>query len=154
MRHVLTTAFLCLSLSGPALADRVTAGDGSSLMRWYLEENAQVEPLIDDWGDPLLDVEQYGQSFQVFYYGCTDGRDCDAIQFYSGYRTNGAVRQSTINEWNAGKRFLRAYLSDEGNARIEYDVMLGAEGLSGDDFVKVNGIWLNGMREFEAHIGW
>lgn len=143
-----------LGLAAPAQAQSVTADDGGPVIAWYLTEGATVEKTIDDYGDPLLSVTHLGRAFSIYFYGCTAGRDCDAIQFYSGYRTDGAVRQTEINDWNTNRRYLRAYLSETGSARVEYDVFLGADGISAGDFAEITGIWLRGMDDFETHIDW
>ena len=157
MIRALPLAAALLLQAPPAAAQSpaaVTAGDGGPVIAWYVGEGAEVRKTIDDYGDPLLDITHFGQSFQIYFYGCTAGRDCDSIQFFSGYRTDGGVMQATINDWNAQRRYLRAYLSEAGNARIEYDVHLGEGGIARGDFADVTATWLRGMADFEAHIGW
>jgi hypothetical protein len=146
-----TPLALAALLAAPAHAD-IIAGDGGPIIAWYVGEGADVRKSIDDYGDPLLDITHFGRAFQIYFYGCDDGRNCGSIQFFSGYQTTGGVRQADINDWNAGRRYLRAYLSDEGSARIEYDIHLGNGGLSQDDFAEVTAIWLRGMDDFEEHI--
>ena len=147
-------AFAFLLTATPVVGQSIVAGDGGPVISWYVNEGGEVSKSIDDYGDPLLSVSHYGRDFEIYFYGCKDGDNCTAIQFYSGYRTEGGVRQGTINEWNAGRRYLRSYLSDSGSSRIEYDVYLGENGMSQDDFAEVTAIWLRGMRDFEEHIDW
>ncbi len=46
------------------------------------------------------------------------------LQLYAGFTTKGKVSCDTINQWNKGKRFSRAYIDDEGDAVIESDMDL------------------------------
>jgi hypothetical protein len=137
-----------------AQAENVYASDGQSLARFLLEECAEVETTTDNVGDPKLRVDYYGSEFSVYYYGCEDNRNCDAVQFFSGYQTDGAVRLSTINEWNMENRFARSYVSAEGSARIEMDIFMGRDGISADDFARQVSMWSRAMKDFEEFIGW
>ncbi len=135
-------------------AQQIVAIDATSIANFFLDEG--IKPIIeeDNVGDPKITVDYYGSEFQIYYYGCDEGRDCDSIQFFSGYRTEGGVRLSKVNEWNANKRYAFAYISEGGSARIEHDVYLGKEGLSSDDFAKLISIWVRSMDDFEEHIDW
>jgi hypothetical protein len=137
-----------------AQAENVYASDGQSLARFFLEEGAEVETTTDNVGDPKLRVDYYGSEFSVYYYGCEDNRNCDAVQFFSGYQTDGAVRLSTINEWNMENRFARSYVSAEGSARIEMDIFMGRDGISAADFARQVSMWSRAMKDFEEFIGW
>ncbi|KIC12435.1 hypothetical protein RA19_02060 [Leisingera sp. ANG-M1] len=137
-----------------AAAQNVVAKTGDSVANFFKDEGAQVEVTTDSVGDPNLKVEYYGNDFSVYYYGCDNNTNCDAIQFFSGYQTDGGVRISKINEWNRENRFARGYISEEGSARIEMDVFLGKEGMNPDDFAQAVGFWTRRMTEFEEFIGW
>lgn len=137
-----------------AQAENVFATEPASLVRFFENEGAEVEATADNVGDPKLRVDYYGSEFSIYYYGCENNADCDSVQFFSGYQTDGAVRLSTINEWNMQNRFARSYISEEGSARIEMDIFLGQDGISADDFARQVSIWTRAMKEFEAVIGW
>jgi putative sensory transduction regulator len=99
-------------------------------------------------------IRYYDTSFSIYFYGCNNGTGCTSIQYFSGYRTEGSVSASRLNEWNRDKRYARAYLSDSGAARIEYDVYLGADGMSQADFDQSFSLWTRSMGEFEEFIDW
>ncbi len=73
---------------------------------------------------------------------------------FSGYASEGKVAIATINDWNRDNRYGRAYLTEEGNARVEYDIYTGADGLSAEDFSEVFENWIDVMGKFEKHIDW
>lgn len=152
-KHIAVAALLVAS---PAVvqAQNVVAKSASSLERFFQDEGAEVDATVDNVGDPKLDVTYYGNEFSVYYYGCDDNRNCDAVQFFSGYKTDGSVRLSKINTWNAENRYARAYVSDSGSARIEMDIYLGDDGVSADDFAAMVSLWSRSMNEFEDLIDW
>ena len=137
-----------------AFAAEIVASGPDSVAGFFREEGASVEVTEDNVGDPKLRVEYYGTEFVIYYYGCSDNRDCDSIQFFSGYKTEGAVRVAKINDWNADNRFARAYISESGSARIEHDVYLGQRGMDPDDFASLVSTWPGQVRDFEEYIDW
>ncbi|MEW2912552.1 YbjN domain-containing protein [Leisingera sp. JC11] len=147
-------AAAALMVPAAAMAENVVAKTGDSVANFFKDEGANVEVTTDSVGDPNLKVEYYGNDFSVYYYGCDNNTNCEAIQFFSGYQTDGSVRLSKINEWNTNNRFARAYVSAEGSARIEMDVLLGNKGMSPDDFADAVGIWNRAVQDFEEFIDW
>ncbi len=146
-------AVAALAISPVAVqAENLTARYSSSIENFFLEEGSSVEVLTDNVGDPQLNVEHYGSEFTVFYYGCTDNTNCDSIQFYSGYATDGAVRLKAVNGFNAEKRWVRAYVADNGSTKLEMDLYMGDDGISADDFATTVGLWSRLMGDFEELI--
>ena len=152
LKAIAASAVLMMPVA--ASAQNVVAKTGESVAGFFKDEGAQVEVTTDSVGDPNLKVEYYGNDFSVYYYGCSDNKNCTEIQFFSGYQTDGSVRLSKINEWNTENRFARAYVSEEGSARIEMDVFLGNKGMTPDDFAQAVGKWNRAMQDFEEFIGW
>lgn len=151
--NVVAVAALVLSPIA-AQAENLVAKNARSLERFFENEGADVETTVDNVGDPKLEITYYGNEFSIYYYGCDDNTNCDAIQFFSGYKTDGSVRLSKINTWNAENRYARAYVSESGSARIEMDVYLGDDGVSADDFASMVSLWSRSMNEFEDLIDW
>lgn len=155
MKITNVVAVAALMLSPIAVqAENLVAKNASSLERFFENEGADVETTVDNVGDPKLEVTYYGNEFSIYYYGCDDNTNCDAIQFFSGYKTDGSVRLSKINTWNAENRYARAYVSESGSARIEMDVYMGNDGVSADDFASMVSLWSRSMNEFEDLIDW
>lgn len=154
LKILTTTIALSISLASGAFAQNVTASDPQSLMGFFEAEGAPAKLDKDNTGDPLIEMKHYGTDFAIYFYGCDNGKSCDAVQFFSGYATEGRVAIASINEWNAERRFGRAYLTDEGNARVEFDIYTGADGVSSEDFSEIFEVWLDVMGRFEKHIDW
>ncbi|MEP2716795.1 YbjN domain-containing protein [Pseudophaeobacter sp.] len=137
-----------------AQAQNLTARDASSIQNFFLDEGSDVELLEDNVGDPQLNVIHYGSEFTIFFYGCHDNTNCDSIQFYSGYATDGGVRLKTVNTFNAEKRWVRAYVGDSGSTKLEMDLYMGDGGINADDFAETVGLWSRLMGDFEEVIGY
>jgi hypothetical protein len=152
LKAIAASAVLMLPVA--AAAQNVVAKTGESVAGFFKDEGAKVELTTDSVGDPNVKVEYYGNDFSVYYYGCDNNVDCDAIQFFSGYQTEGSVRLAKINEWNTENRFARGYISEEGSARIEMDLFLGDDGMSPDDFAQAVSLWTRAMQDFETFIDW
>ena len=150
----LVTAAALFALPGFAQAQNIVAKNATSIANFFDEEGVAFEVTTDDAGDPKIKVDYYGNDFSIYFYGCTDNTNCDAIQFFSGYQTDGGVRLSKVNEWNTENRFGRAYISEEGSARIEFDIYLGNDGMDPDDFAETLGIWSRIVQDFETLIDW
>ncbi|AZV76600.1 YbjN domain-containing protein [Parasedimentitalea marina] len=142
------------ALPSLASAENLVASDPDTLLEFFVEEGGDVERTVDNAGDPKLKVEYYGSDFVLYFYDCTDNTDCKSIQFFSGYKTEGGVRKSKVNSWNADNRFARAYISESGSARIEHDLYLGNVGIDADDFAALVAKWTKAEAEFEEFIDW
>lgn len=155
MKLTNTMLAAAIALSPVAVqAQNIVATTAYSAKSFFENEGAEVEATTDNVGDPKLKVNYYGNEFSVYYYGCDNNSDCNAVQFFSGYKTDGSVRLSKINTWNAENRYARAYISDSGAARIEMDIFLGGDGVSADDFASMVSLWARSMSEFEDMIDW
>ncbi len=106
----------------------------------------------DTVGDPMLSGEMEGLSYLVFFYGCTEGADCQSIQFYTYWTNPGDVEIDTINAWNRDKRFAKAYLDDDGDPVLEMNVNLFA-GVTRTNLSDTFEWWLVLMDLFEEYIG-
>ena len=147
-------AVAAVSLPTLASAEMLVATDPDTLLQFFVEEGADVERTVDNAGDPKLKIDYYGTDFTLYFYDCTNNTDCKSIQFFSGYKTEGSVRKSKINEWNADNRFARGYISEGGSARIEHDLYLGNAGVDADDFAALTSKWSKAQGEFEEFIDW
>ncbi len=146
-------ALLLICEAAPAMAENITAANPQSLMDFFATEGAPAKLTTDNVGDPRIDMNYYGTDFSVYFYGCSDGKHCDAIQFFVGYAAKD-LPLAKVNDWNTDQRFGRAYLADEGAVRMEYDVYTGADGITPEDFSEIFELWTRLLGKFEEHIGW
>ena len=128
------------------------AKTGDSVANFFKDEGAKVEVTTDSVGDPNLKVDYYGNDFSVYYVGFTAATTTPTATRSS---SSPAIRQTAAcacprsTNGTTNNRFARAYVSEEGSARIEMDVLLGNDGMSPDDFALAVGIWNRALQDFE-----
>ncbi|MCI2399759.1 YbjN domain-containing protein [Aliiroseovarius subalbicans] len=150
----ITSVIFALSVGATAQAGQVLASNPQSIMDFFFEQGIPAQLGTDSYNDPMIDYRYEGEAYSLFFYGCTDGARCDSVQFKTGHRVGGKVTLDSVNAWNAEYRFGDAYLTDNGDTNLTYDILTGAEGLSTADFSEVFGQWISMVEDFEDHIGW
>ena len=138
----------------PAPAGQILASNPQSLINFFFEQGIPAQLTTDNVGDPLVEYRVDGDTGQVFFYDCTDNTNCLALQFYAGYKLDAPVSLEIINGWNTDRRFVRAYRTDDGAARIEMDIATSYDGISSRDFADLYALWIESVGLFEERIGW
>lgn len=140
----------------PALAQggNVDASDAAVLAGVLQDLGYRAMLSTDSSGDPLIRSSADGSEFSIFFYGCSSGQACKAIQFSKGYDMATGMSLEQVNEWNREYRFGKVYLDDEADPFIEMDVNLDFGGVARENFADTFDWWLVTTREFEAFIGW
>ncbi|MBO9517409.1 MAG: YbjN domain-containing protein [Porphyrobacter sp.] len=138
-------------VTAPAFAAEVRAQDPASVVSALQKGGYKAQLTTDSSGDPFIHSATNGSDFEIFFYGCTDNRDCRTIQFHSGYQDPAMTLQS-MNSWNAEHRFGRAYLDSKGVARIEMDIDLDDGGISQELFEDNVEFWTSVMADFEEQV--
>lgn len=152
MRNLTFSVLSAMSfLAAPAAAQVVGDADViASLMQSY---GLVVEQDRDDYGDPRLSSRLEGTRFSVYFYDCEDG-PCQSIQFTAGFDMDRPLPVQRVNDWNRDKRFGKAYLDDEGDPFVEYDVNVDFDGVGAKNFDDTLDIWRQVLEEFRDHIDW
>jgi len=154
MRHYgLALAALAAGWALPAQAQMVRAQDPDSVVQALQDAGYAARLGVDKVGDPMITSGVSGTTFQVFFYNCTDNRNCATVQFHSGYDLQSSIGLERINEWNRSQRFGRAYLDAEDDPILEMDVDLDDGGLSPLLFIDNVEFWASVLTKFEQHIG-
>jgi hypothetical protein len=138
----------------PAQAQMVRAQDPGTLVAALQGAGYAATLGTDKVGDPMITSGVGGTTFQIFFYNCTDNRDCATVQFHSGYDLTSAPGLDTINTWNRSQRFGRAYLDAEDDPILEMDLDLDDGGLSTLLFIDNVEFWTVVLANFERHIGY
>ena len=141
-----------LALGGTAQAQTVSATSPQGVVAALQNAGYKATLSKDSTGDPLINSSSGGSNFSVFFFGCTRNTDCRTVQFFAGY-TDRKVTLNMMNDWNSKKRFARAYMTDNGAARIEMDLDLDDGGMSAKLFEDNLEFWVAVMGAFEKHIG-
>ena len=128
--------------------------DPSSVARALTATGRTAKLGTDGVGDPMITSALNGTNYQLFFYNCTNHRDCATVQFHSGYHLTTPVSLQTINEWNRSQRFGRAYLDKESDPILEMDVDLDDGGVIPLLFIDNVEFWESILPKFENHIGY
>jgi hypothetical protein len=138
----------------PAGAQMVRAQDPGSVVKALQQGGYAAKLGTDKVGDPMITSGVSGTTFQVFFYNCTDHKNCATVQFHSGYDLKESIGLERINEWNRTQRFGRAYLDKVNDPILEMDVDLDDGGLSHLLFIDNIEFWASVLGKFEQHIGY
>jgi hypothetical protein len=152
--HWLALAAFAAAWAVPTQAQMVRAQDPGSLVRALQGAGYSARIGTDKVGDPMITSGVAGTNFQIFFYNCTDHRQCATVQFHSGYDLSTPVSLVRINEWNSSQRFGRAYLDKENDPILEMDVDLDDGGVSALLFIDNIEFWASVLGRFEKHIGY
>lgn len=106
-------------LAAPGLTSRVAAQEVLSEV-----STAQLQKMLEGLG---YDVEQPKEDmlrFAIEGHTAVVINKKTNIQFYSYFKKPKKTDLKKVNQWNATRRFSRAYLDQDGDAIIEWDVDL------------------------------
>lgn len=146
---VVSAAILAVGIGSAAIADQVKASEPESVLGYFEDLGAPAKLVEDSVGDPSVEVQYYGTSMVVFFYGCRDNSNCNSLQFFAGYTEDSEISLEGLNSWNAEQRYGRAYRAEDGRKLLEYDVYTGQDGVSMDDFDEIFDIWTEVVESFE-----
>lgn len=105
----------------------------------------------DPVGDPMIRSSAAGATFVIYFYECTDNKDCGAIQFYAGFIRENPPSKDVIHTWNAENRYGKAYIDRENDPVIEMDVQMDG-GISKANLINQVEIWERVVGAFQQHI--
>jgi hypothetical protein len=150
------TALLGMGLEAGAAQAQDLHKDGMTgpeVAAWLQKAGYKAELTKDETGDPLIDSAAEGHKFKIYFYDCSEAKRCKALQFSAGFDLKTPLTLEKTNEWNRKNRYLKAYLDDEGDPYVQYDVNVNAgrttAGLD-DDF----GVWTGMIDDFTTFIDW
>ena len=141
------------SLLGLGAAQAQVVGDPDVVMTLLQDYGLKVTKDTDKVGDPLLSTRIEGTNFDVYFYSCDEG-PCQSIQFSAGFDLENPMSAGKINEWNRDKRFGKAYLDDDGDPYIEYDINLDFDGVGAKNFDDTIDLWRVVLADFRDFIDW
>jgi len=151
-RLVFGTVLLAVGLSAPAIGDDLIDGSHVDEIAGIATGYGTAQLLTDDDGAPRISGAIKGVPYQIFFMNCTEGKDCEDLNFYAGFSDIKPTLEA-INSWNRDKRFGRAYLDSDLDAVIELDVNL-QYGVSRDNLDAAFGVWSLLLGQFTDYVGY
>ena len=152
LKSIVAGAALALSLSASVQAQDLIDGSNVeeilNLARGYGSASLGAQ----DNGDPSISGRIEGVLYTITFMNCTDNRDCESINFYSGFAENKQSMEA-INAWNRDTRFAKAYLDSDLDAVIEWDVNLQT-GVSRENLDAQLLLWSRMLSDYARYIGY
>ena len=119
-----------------------------------MEENGfQVELTKDKSGDPLIRSTDKQEPFSIQFYKCTDGKDCQFMQFISGWDMPNGVQLQTLQDWNSKKVWGQAYRDDKKDPWLALPVNLKG-GVTAENLSDTIDWWKTLLKQYAEFIGW
>lgn len=146
---VLITA---VTLSLPVTAQDILDGGDVDAILAIASAHGEAALEAQNDGSPRISGSINGIGYQLFFMNCTDGANCEDLNFYAGFSDLKPTVDS-INDWNRNKRFGNAYLDSDLDAVIEFDVNLEF-GVTRENLDAAFGLWGLLMEQYAEHIGY
>jgi hypothetical protein len=125
----------------------VTAQEVASALQ---AKGYQAEIGRDSGGDPMISSALDGSSYKILFYNCKSGR-CASIQFATAFDMKNGLTLAKVNSWNREKRFGRAYLDDEMDPFVEYDVDM-ERGATNEAITNAIDVWAAVVPAFKTYV--
>ena len=77
----------------------------------------------DSMGDPLIEGQLDGKEYRLYFYDCSENRDCKSLMFHAAWEAEDLTGEA-MADWNREKRFGKAYIDEDGRAALEMNVNL------------------------------
>lgn len=104
-------------------------------------------------GDPVITSRISKSPVWIYFLHCSQGANCKALRLHVGYRMDRPTDFSEMNEFMQKYAYVRAFLNEDGNPRIQYDLPLREDGMGPENFRKVLELWRQLVGLFEEHMG-
>jgi hypothetical protein len=151
-RSAIAAGALILALSAHAYAQALVTGADTEEILEAARELGSAEMTSQPNGDPQITGKINDIAYQVYFRNCTNNENCEDLKFYLGFLDNKPSLEK-INEWNATKRFSRAYLDQDEDACVEMDLDL-VQGVSAEYLDAQFAIWGLVVEQYSEFVGY
>jgi hypothetical protein len=103
----------------------------------------------DSVGDPSITSIAADSNFEVYFYGCTAGKDCLSVQMNACFDAPEGITFEVINTWNFDMRYGKASLDDAKDPCLKMDVDL-TKGVAAATFQSSLKTWVELLGRFRA----
>ena len=100
-------------------------------------------------GDPKISCRMDGKAYTIFFYGCSNGKNCTSIQLWASWDKK--LEYNDVNAWNKKTRYTRAYIDEDGDFTLELDIMLRS-GITEKSLDQYFGIWQSRIKAFKKEV--
>jgi hypothetical protein len=136
------------ALGRPIPTGGVNADEVAAALR---DKGYKAEITKDSGGDPKVESAADGSKFDVWFYGCKNGR-CASVQFAAAFDLKDGLTYSDINTWNRKNRFGKGHLDDDMDPFLHYDVDFEV-GATTEAIGNAIDVWVAVLPSFKTHVG-
>jgi hypothetical protein len=111
----------------------------------------QAKLETDNLGDPVIRSSSTGVDFSIYFYDCTNNKRCKSLHLTAGYDLPEGATLEAMQQWNADKRFVSAYLDDESDPFLQMDINTEG-GITEENLERSFELWQSLKGEFETYI--
>ncbi len=157
MNHIIKLMILgsfAIFIGSAAQAGNISAKEPDKVLAAMQEYGFASTLSTDSDGDPMISSKVSKSDFFVIFYGCEENKDCKSIMFRAGYDLTNPISALKVNEWNRDKRFGKAYIDDQGDPFLEFEVNMFADGVGEENFQDTLDWWRLVVEGFEEFIDW
>lgn len=140
-------AMAWLAATGAA-AENITAKDPGALAEIMKGFGFPAEMQTDSQGDPKIRSETEGTEFDVLFYGCDAGKDCDYILFQA-YFSSTSYSLKDADDWNGIGIYGFVSVGDSTNPALATIVNLSAGGVDKTNFEDTLARWTRSVATFK-----
>ncbi len=120
----LITAALATVLAAPAShAGETIDATEPALVLAAARDLGDASMTRDSMGDPLIEGQLDGKEYRLYFYDCSENRDCKSLMFSAIWEAE-ELTDEMMADWNREKRFGKAYIDEDGRAALEMNVNL------------------------------
>jgi hypothetical protein len=155
MRQLIFAAMLITATSASA-SDEATCAKGmvcasspQSIADAVREAGYKAKVDKDGEGDPKISSAANGFTYDIYFYGCDKGKNCDAIQFITSFEKDSANTPALANKWNDVRRFSHASIDKDGSFVLRYDLTT-IGGMNAKNFEDALDWWHSGLGQLAA----
>ena len=140
------------TMAVPGHAQNVTASRPASIEA-VLKARGLPSELKQGEGNPYIRSAYDNMPFLIALMNCDDAKtNCATVQFYFGFNDRKGFSLDKLNEWNATKRFVRAYRDSENDPVLVMDVDTDKGGVPEAVFNENLSVWLDQMQQYRRFV--
>ena len=145
-------ACLMAASSLAAHAQNVTASRPATIEA-ILKERGLPSELKQGEGNPYIRSAYDDMPFLIALMNCDEAKsNCATLQFYFGFNDRKDFDLEKLNEWNATKRFVRAYRDSENDPVLVMDIDTDKGGVPEAVFNENLSVWLDQMQQYRRFV--
>ena len=141
--------FIMLTASVSEASEIISAENPDEILN-LAKGYGSAKLIKDSDDDPFILGRINGNKYGIAFYGCSDGKSCDDIQFIAGWK-GVKVSLKTINKWNNISRYGKASIDTDGDPRLIMSVNIDY-GVTEENLDDSFNWWSKALQNFKQEV--